>query len=142
MRLAFSSPASTLLGNDQKLRSRWCSKITLLRTRSTWPGRQSNLPNTRAHSCGAWLAHLPLTKRAPGVFGWRARGNVAAPSQFLKMEWLCSMFERENKAAPFFLLESQNRMQPLRPLFGWRVKRIWSHPNLVVRLPYNKKNSL
>jgi hypothetical protein len=33
---------------------------------------------------------------------------------------------KKNKVAPFFVwLESQNRMEPLRPLFGYKVKRIW-----------------
>jgi hypothetical protein len=60
--LMFSSPASTLWGNEQKLRSHWCSKIALPpHHRLNLPRRQSSLPN-----CGAWLAHLPLTKGALG----------------------------------------------------------------------------
>jgi hypothetical protein len=75
MRLTFSPSTSMLRGNNQKLRSRWCSEIALPRTRSTWPGSQSSLPNTHAHSCGAWLARLPLTKRTPRV-------QLDKPSQF------------------------------------------------------------
>jgi hypothetical protein len=77
------------------------------------------------------------------VFGWRARWNRAAPSQFFRMEWLHSVFGIENRTTLFFVwLESQNRMEPLRPLFDWRVKRIWLPPHLVVRLPYSKNISL
>jgi hypothetical protein len=56
-------------------------------------------------------------------------------------EWNdCSIFGRENRAAPFFVwLESQNRIEPLCPLFDCRAKRTWSCPHLVVRLPYNKE---
>jgi hypothetical protein len=87
VRLTFSSPASTLWGTNKNCvptgaikspshpgshfhhprpRSGGTSKnyvptVTVKSpsrpTGSTWPRRQSSLPN-----CGAWLAHLPLTK--------------------------------------------------------------------------------
>jgi hypothetical protein len=53
-----------------------------------------------------WLTNTTCYLRV--YFGWRARWNLVVPSQFLRMECLCSIFERENKAALFFIwLESK-----------------------------------
>jgi hypothetical protein len=93
VRLTFSSPASTLWGNEQKLRSHWCNKIALLpglmfsSPASTLLGNEQKL---HSHWCSkiALPPHHRLNLAQAPIQLTKLRGMAGPPPTYQRRPWL------------------------------------------------------